>query len=119
MSVTLMETNPPRDNLNDTMTTWLYAASRSWASERETFALASESGFIWRSFYNKAGSAIACARDIEPGDDLRPRPLSHLRRSSFHRARPPYETASTLESTSAAGRKKASTSASRNGPMVC
>ena len=52
------------------MTTWLYAASQSRASERETFALASESGFIWRSFYNKVGSAIACARDIEPGDDL-------------------------------------------------
>ena len=52
------------------MTVWLYAASQSRASERETLALASESGFIWRSFYNKVGSAIACARDIKPGDEL-------------------------------------------------
>lgn len=52
------------------MTTWLYSASKARASESDTLRLAYESGFIWRSFYNTSGKAIACVKDIRPGDDL-------------------------------------------------
>ena len=37
------------------MAVWLYAASKARASESETLSLAYQSGFIWRSFYNRSG----------------------------------------------------------------
>lgn len=52
------------------MNVWLYAAASAMASQDETLSLAYRSGFIWRSFYNQAGSAIACVREIRPGDEL-------------------------------------------------
>ena len=52
------------------MTVWLYAASEALASESQTLSLAYESGFVWRSFYNRSGIPIACVKDIQPGDDL-------------------------------------------------
>lgn len=52
------------------MATWLYAASKALASETDTLSLASDSGFIWRSFYNAKGIPIACVKDIRLGDHI-------------------------------------------------
>jgi hypothetical protein len=52
------------------MAVWLYSASKARASESETLSLAYQSGFIWRSFYNRSGIPIACVKNIQPGDDL-------------------------------------------------
>ena len=52
------------------MAIWLYAASRSKASDVDTLSLACHSGFVWRPFYNRNGTAIACVRQIQPGDTL-------------------------------------------------
>jgi hypothetical protein len=41
---------------------WLYAASKALASEDDTFFLARDSGFLWRSFYNSTGVPIACVK---------------------------------------------------------
>ncbi len=52
------------------MNQWLYTAASARASESETLKLAYESGFIWRSFYNQNGNAIACVKQIQPGDEI-------------------------------------------------
>jgi hypothetical protein len=52
------------------MAIWLYAASRAKASDSDTLSLACRSGFIWRPFYNRTGSSIACVRQIQIGDIL-------------------------------------------------
>src|SRR5262245_21177959 len=52
------------------MAVWLYAASRAKASDDDTLTLACNSGIIWRPFYNRNGSAIACVRQIQAGDTL-------------------------------------------------
>jgi len=51
------------------MTTWLYFATLSRASERDTYDLA-RNGYLWRSVYNSAGLSIANVKKVCAGDQI-------------------------------------------------